>query len=485
MEGLKLDLEIRKAAVIRGESIRFILILTNTGKAPVNLLDNSAENRAFSIHVKNVWGYDAWGDQMSIEVREGEHVDQPRKRPQKPLAPGEKWSVQGDVTSWFGDLEPGDYSVQGHYMHSPQIQAETAVAEIKIGEAAPVYAHSAAMNLPLPMSPRVTAWLHRQGPACQLFVLESSPKHPPVTYANVPLVQLESPAKVMPSSYNIAPAPVQHMIWSSADGNLRALRFRSDLPPETPILIPLPDERLEPFATPYSDPKGNLHALLAAPGGETACLLQWIGKARPVFHPIKAEPPMSGPKCALWYRDESLAFAWAEPEDHLHVSAAVVALGSPSAPITGKRVFAADHPVIDLQLAQAYNEGSGKHDRVLYVLAHDQVNDILHRWKVNLADGSSSEDGRFVVNGMGVLRMFQSVLTDELAPLYLLVQKDGSIVFADSVFSKLHPVKDASFQPIKAAWQPQICVPTSFSRLPERYVRYIDKGKKLAYVKLP
>jgi len=485
MEGLKLDLEVRKTAVIRGESIRFTLTLTNTGRAPVSLLDDSEENRAFSIHVKNVWGFDAWGNQMSIEAREGEHIDQPRTQPQKPLAPGEKWLVQGDITAWIGDLEPGDYSLQGHYMHSQQIKAETPVLEIKVAEAAPVYAGSATRNLPLPLSPRVTAWLHRAGSAYQLFVLESSPKHPPVTYANVPLAQLEIPANVMPSSYNVAPAAVQHMIWSSADGNLRVLRFRSDLPPEAPMVIPLPNEHLEPFATPYSDPKGNLHALLATPGGETACLLQWIGKAKPVFHPVKAEPPMSGSKCALWYRDESLAFAWAEPEDGTHVSAAVVSLASPSGPIAGKRVFTADHPIINLQLAQVYNEGSGKHDRVLYVLAHDQVNDILMRWKVDLANGNVQPDGRFVVDGAGRLKIFQSVLTDDLVPLYLFAQMDGSVVFADAVFSKLQPVKDANYQPIKAASFPQIVVPSSFSRIPGRYVRYIDQGKRFAYVKLP
>jgi hypothetical protein len=485
MEGLKLDLEVRKTATIRGESIRFALVLTNTGRTPANLLDDSSENRAFSIHVKNAWGFDAWGDPMSVEVREGEHIDQPRTRPRKTLAPGEKWIVQGDIIAWIGDLEPGNYSVQGHYMHSPQIRTETAVVEIKVSEAAPVYAGSAVQNLPLPLSPRITAWLHCAGPEYQLFVLESSPKHPPVTYANVPLAPMEIPSHVMPSSYNVAPAAIQHMIWSSADGNLRVLRFRSDLPPEPAAVIPLPDERLEPFATPYSDSKGNLHALLVTPEGETACLLQVIGKTKPVFKPFKAEPPLSGPKCALWCRDESLAFAWVEPEEGIQVSAALVPLAAPPGTITGHRVFAAEHPVIDLQLVQVYDEASGKHDRILYVLAHDQVNDILMRWKIDLADGKAQPDGKFEVDGAGNLKIIQSVMTDDMAPLYLFAKPDGAIVFADSTFSKLHAVKDANYQPVKVASFPQIVVPTSFSRIPGRYVRYIDQGKRISYVKLP
>jgi hypothetical protein len=485
MEGLKLDLEIRKTATIRGESIRFALTLTNAGRTPANLLDDSSENRAFSIHVTNVWGFDAWGDQMSIEVREGEHIDQPRNQPRKPLAPGEKWIVQGDIIAWIGDLEPGDYSVQGHYMNSPQIMTETAVAQIKVSEAVPVYSGSAVQNLPLPLSPRITAWLHRAGSEYQLFALESSPKHPPVTYANVPVAPMEIPSHVTPSSYNVAPAAIQHMIWSSADGNLRVLRFRSDLPPEPAAVIPLPDEHLEPFATPYSDPKGNLHALLVTPEGETACLLQLIGKAKPVFKPVKAEPPLSGPKCALWCRDESLVFAWVEPEEGLHVSAALVPLAAPPGTITGNPVFSAEHPVINLQLVQVYNEGSGKHDRILYALVHDQVNDILMRWKIDLADGKSQPDGEFEVDGIGGLRMIQSVMTDEMVPLYLFAKTDGAIVFADSTFSKLHPVKDANFQPVKVTSFPQLVVPTSFSRIPGRYVRFIDQGKRFAFVKLP
>ena len=483
MEGLKLDLEARKTEVIRGESIRFNLVLTNTGQTPLTLKDNSGVNRSFSIHVTGIWGVDAWGDQMSIHVREGEHVDQPRSQPTKVLAPGDKWAVQGDVISWIGELEPSTYSLQGHYMHSPSARAESSVVEVKVTEAAPVYAGSATQNLPLVLSPRVTAWIHRTGSTYRLFVLESSPNHPPVTYANIPLAEVDVAAGVLPSSYNVAPPTVQHMVWTANDGSLRVLRFRSDLPPEAPISIPLPSEDLEPMATPYTDPKGNLHVLLVNPGGENACLLQHIGKGKPAIHPIKTDPPLTGPRSAIWCRDEVLAFAWADPEG-IEVFAATVPLSSPPQPITGKLLFTADQPVIDFLLAQVYNEAREDYDRVLHVLSHDLVNDIFLRWKINLADGNAEPDGRFVVDGAGNLQIIQSVLTDDGAPLYLFARPDGAIVFADSSFTAFLPVTDASHRPVKANSQPYLVVPTGMSRIPGRFVRFIEQGKRFAYARL-
>ena len=483
MEGLKLDLEVRKPEVVRGESIRFVLNLSNAGPNPVTIKDGTPENRAFSIHVTNLWGFDAWGNQMSVQAREGEHVDQPRKEPRKPLAPGEKWQAAGDIVAWIGDLEPGSYTVRGFYQNAPGDKVESADVEIKVGEAAPVLAQTAVRNLPLSLSPRVTAWLNKSGAGYDLFVLESSPKNPQVTYANIPLAQVAMPPAVFPSSYNTAPPMVQHMAWAEADGNLRVLRFRSDLPPEAPASIPLPDEDLEPMATPYSDERGNLHVLLATPEGDSAALLQVVGKAKPAFYPVKAVPPLAGPRCALWYRDGALAFAWAD-EEATGVFAATVPLNAPPRTIAGNAVFTSEHPVIDLALAQVYNEASENYDRVLFVLAHNQEDDLYYRWKINLADGKAEEDGRFEVTGAGNMRIIQSVFTEENVPLYLFARQDGAIIFADAAFTRLTPVLDENRKPVKASQHPGIVAPTSFSRIRGTFVRYIDQGKRFAYFRI-
>jgi hypothetical protein len=480
-------LDVRKTDVIYGESIRFALSLTNAGQNPVTIKDTSQENRAFSIHVTASWGFNVWGDQMSIEVREGEHIDQPRDEPRKPLMPGEKWIVHGDVISWIGDLEPGTYALRGHYKDSQGIGAESREIEFKVSEAAPIYARTASLNLPLMLSPRVTAWLHKSAAASDLFVLESSPANPAVTYANVPLAQLEIPANVFPSCYNIAPPTVQHMVWNSADGNLRILRFRTNLPPEAPVAIPLPHEDLEPMTTPFSDEKGNLHVLLATPDGNDAALLQVLGKAAPVFHAVKAVPPLAGPRCALWYRDAVLAFAWADMTDMEATTlfAATVPLNAPPRPISGKSIYTAEHPIVDLVLAQRYNESSDAYDRIVYVLCHNMVDDIFYRWKINLADGAVEEDGSFEVTGAGRFRIHQSYLTDDLTPLYLFAQHDGAVFFADSQFTGFVPVKDSFHGPVKITSHPGIIVPTSFSKVRGVCVRYIDQGKRFAYARIP
>jgi hypothetical protein len=483
VEGLKLDLEVRKAEVIRGESIRFTLRLSNEGKTPITIKDISPENRAFSVRVRGPWNFDAWGNQMSISVREGEHVDQPREEPRKPLAPGEKWIVQGDLMTWVGDLEPGTYTIRGHYSDSQPFSAESREVEIKVSEAAPVYAQSATQNLPLALSPRATAWLHKTATASELFVLESSPANPLVTCANVPLAKLQMPARVFGSSYNFAPPLVQHMAWNDSEGNLKVLRFRSDLPPEAPISIPLPNDELEPMATPYSDERGNLHVLLATPDGDAAGLLQVVGKAAPAFHPIQCAPALASPRCALWYRDATLAFAWVDPEA-MTVFAAVVPLIAPPKPLVGKSVFATENPVISLVLAQRYNEGTDGYDRILYVVCHNLEDDIYYRWQVDLAGGEPVEDGRFEVKGAGTMRLIQSSLTDDLMPLYLFARQDGAVFFSNAGFSAYVPVLNESRKPVKVSDHPSIMTPSSFSKIRGVFVRYIDQGRRFAYAKV-
>jgi hypothetical protein len=273
------------------------------------------------------------------------------------------------------------------------------------------------------------------------------------------------------------------MAWNDSESNLKMLRFRSDLPPEAPISIPLPNDELEPMATPFSDERGNLHALLATPDGDVASLLQVAGKAAPTFHPVQCTPALSSPRCALWYRDAVLAFAWLDPEA-MTVYAAVVPLIAPPKPIVGKSVFTAENPVIDLVLAQRYNEGADNYDRVLYVLCHNLEDDIYYRWKVNLAGGEPEEDGRYEVKGAGAMRVIQSSLTDDLMPLYLFARQDGAVFFSNSKFSAYVPVQNESRKPVKVSDHPSIMAPTSFSKIRGVYVRYIDQGRRFAYAKV-
>jgi len=484
MANLTLELEVPKTEVIRGESIRFVLNLVNTGDAPVTTVDATPDNRAFRIRVSGGYGVNASGDQMSIQEREGEHIDEPRETPQSILQPKEKMTVRGDVMAWIGELAPGTYTLQGHHFDLHGNPTDSKAVEIKVAEAAPVYARTAVQNVFLSYSPRSTAWIHESGGGADLFFLQSSPANPAVTYSNLPMARLDTSADVFPSSFNISAPRIQHLLWASPNGNLQVIRFRSDLPPEAPLSLPLPHEDLQPIATPYSDEKGNLHALLATADGSPACLFQLIGKGTPAFHNIQAVPPLEGPRGALWYKDEVLAFAWVEPEGK-DVYAAIVPLDAPPKQIPGKKIFTAGEAIIDLTLAQRFNAATEKFDRLAFVLGHDMVNDILLRWRINLADGQVEEENQFVADGIGNLRILQCVITDELAPLYLFAGPDGSVRFADSNFSAFVPVLNEMRKPVRAADFPGIVIPSRFSSAPGKYVRHIEQGKRLAWVKLP
>ena len=122
---LKLDLRITPTSVRPGEPIPFQLILTNTGKTAVTLLDETPENRAFGIRVSGAHGFAVGGDAMSPLYREGKHVEPPRRPSQKTLAAGERMEAAGDLLKWVGPLEPGNYTVTGSYLDSPPLKAES------------------------------------------------------------------------------------------------------------------------------------------------------------------------------------------------------------------------------------------------------------------------------------------------------------------------------------------------------------------------
>ena len=484
IEGLTLELQVQKPEVIRGESIRFTITLSNTGAKPRELKDESAFNRAFSIHVTGGWGLDGWADSMSILEREGEHVDQPRTEPRKTLAPGEKMVVRGDVIPWIGDLEVGSYKITGHYQDPPAIRLESQPAEVKVAEAAPVWALSARPNLSMAQAAADTLWLHKSAGAHEIYLLQSSPRNPLVNYANIPLLKVDGSSRVLCSSYNSFPPQLQHLVWIVGVGKLHIARFRSDLPPEPPLQIALEREDLAPIETPYSDAKGNLHLLLANMDGDAAGLVQLFGRSSPVFHAIQASPPICEPRRALWCKDDVLALAW-RGEAETEVFASLVQLGSPPRPIAGKKVFEAEHPVVHLDLAQKYVAAQKAWRRTLIVLAREEAHDIFQRWKIDLDDGQAHDDGRFMTEGTGNLRVIQSVQSSESTPLYLLAAPDGAVFYADSSFSRIVPVLDPLRKPVRTGDYPILLAPSSFSTLTDKYVRYIRGGRQFAYFKLP
>lgn len=483
MDGLKLELQVAKPEVVRGESIRFMLTLTNMGNAPVELADESATNRAFSVHVKGVWGFEGRGDQMSLQEREGEHVDEPRVRPRKKLEPGKSLIARGDVIPWIGEIEPGSYSLTGHYLDTLQYRAQSAPVEIKVVEAAPVYARSVGLNAPLAHAARDTAWLHRSAGGFNLFLLRSSPRHPPVAYANFPLAKLPARASVWVSSYNSFPPMTQHAVWTLSDEKLWVVAFRGDIPLEAPFAISLPSEDLEPVATPYSDERGNLHVLLATPDGDAASLLQLLGKQAPVFIPVKLGPPLVSPRSALWCKDEALALAWVGGEEN-EVYGAVARLSEPPRPIVPKKVFASEQPIVGLTLFQRPGPGGDNYERMMLVLSHDEANDIFQRWQIDVESGSAKEEGRFVADGAGNYRLMEAALQDDFIPHYLFAGPNGAVFYSDASFSGFAPVFNQMHKPVKTTDFPSLVSSTKFSKLPGKYVRYIEGGRQFAYAKL-
>jgi hypothetical protein len=483
MASLKLDLSLEKNEFVRGESIRFVVALTNVGGSPVTVATEKPKNRAFAISVKSPWGGEVRGDALTMAEREGEHVDEPRDTPTRLLAQGEKLVARGDVIPWLGELEPGEYTIEGIYEFTPALSTVSAPATFKVVEAAPVYARTARPNFAGQREASETAWLHKTGAGHGLYLMRSSPKSPLVAYSNTPLAQLPFPAEVIPSCHNSVTCPSDHLVWMAEDGSLQVLRHKAGVVSDPILSVPLPSADLEPVGTPYSDGKGNLHLVLAAEGGTPAFLCQVSDRTNASFRPFDSTVPLGSPRSVLWGGDETLTVAWVGADER-EVMAATVSLAALPPRIAGKKLLTASHAVIDLSLAQRSREEAEGYERLLFVLAFDDVKDILYRTRVNLSSSETGEPERFVVDGVGNLVLRDSILDEDLNAQYLFAGADGAVVHADGSFSRLVPVLTASRRPVTVAHCPGLVVTSKFSKLRGAFLRYIEDGRKLACVKL-
>jgi len=480
---LRLDFSAEQTDVVRGESIPFELTLTNIGNEPVTLEDESPSNRAFSIRVIGKGSFSESGDAMSVAMREGERVEPPRRPALRTLAPNGKMVVRGDAMAWVGELEPGSYSIVGTYGASPAFRAASRETAIRVGEAAPVWARTAEQNLFLAHEPRDTAWLHRSAAGFELFLMRSSPRNPQVIYSNRRLASLTAAVEPIPSSYNITPPRLQHVIWTQPDGSLRIIRLPRFAPPEGPFAVLLPGKDLKPVGTPFSDEEGTLHVVLAEPEGRAAGLFQIPERGTPAYHEFALTSPIGSPRSVRWYKDGILMFAWASP-DAREVWALTSQLKPEPRATAPRRIFSADQPIIDLSLTQRYDLAKEKYDRLLIALCRDKMRERLLVKRVDVGAGRVELEQQMDVQGTGALAILHSALRDDLTPVYLLSLPDGSLAVAQPGLSGSSRLLDSAGKPVGREPFPALDIPTRFSRMPGIYLRYIEAGRRFSYAKV-
>ena len=111
MTGLKLQLAMERSEAVRGESVRFVVTLMNTGAAPVTVPAPEPKNHVLLVKAVATDGKEFVGEADHYRHMEGSPPPHVRDKTQLTLGPGQSTQVRGDLLTWIGELPVGIYSV--------------------------------------------------------------------------------------------------------------------------------------------------------------------------------------------------------------------------------------------------------------------------------------------------------------------------------------------------------------------------------------
>ncbi len=485
--GIGLELALAKINAVWGESVPFTLTLTNHSKVDVVLRDESPENRAFSVRVSGPSGFYAEGNTASVRIREGEHLDTPRIVSRRTLQSGEAMTVSGDLISWIGELEPGDYSVTAHYADASRARQASRPVSIHIDSASPVSATT--MRNPLTsQAPVETIWLNRREGRYDAFLQRSSPNYPPVTYSNRRFVRgTAAPVKAVVSVAHSAGQKVRHVVWVSNSGDMTFFNVgrMTGLVPEAIFAgnsVPQPVQ--EVLDLPFTDESGTLFAVLVTPYGSARLLeLQDRPRSRPSLTALPLPSPLDKPRRSLWCRDAVLALSWVDGE-RKQVLAATLALSAAGRKPAVSRLTTAENPVLDICLFQRYREVDSGYDRMAVLLFRDESAHQFVRRTIQMDSGKTEIETRFPAGAALRWALMEAVQAPDSSFRYLFVSTDGSVHFANSDFSLISPLVSNAGMPVRETDCPSIMIASEFSKLPGTYIRYIDADKRFQWLKV-
>jgi hypothetical protein len=479
---LFLDLSLSKTEFVQGESIPFLLSLTNRSSSPIEVAGASPQNRAFSIAVSGPNGFRRTADTASVLAREGEWVDEPRGISGKTLQPGENLVVRADLVSWLGELEPGDYQLVGSYDGMAALRTDSRSVKLQVTAASIAYVR------PLPPDPsfayqlRDSVWMNRVSRGFDLFLLRSSARLPSVIYSNRRVAHLENFAAPVAAGYAGATQAMRHIAWILPPETLMALRVEGNDAPGAPQTIRLPADTLQEIESAFTDSDSTLHLVLGSPDGRSAGLLRVASDGKTTFAPIQQGLPFRPPIRALWCKDRAIVLAWVGA-GKVQAYAATVAPNSSPRFIEGKPIALPPSQVEDVALAERPRDGGESYDRLAIILCREPSTAGLFRRRVNLESGRAEEEKRLAAPA-ALAELLESVLAEDLSPRYLFAGKDGNVYFFDSNLSRAIPVVDRKNKLVSNSAFPALLIASRYSKTPGTYVRFVEDGKRFAYAKV-
>jgi len=487
---LILAIELDRRECIRGESVLFTVTLTNDSNAGLTKFPPfSSELSPVVLFLDGRKGQ-RQANQRSFQEREGTHRHGPSTPPTSiTLAPRQKLQLQGDLLSWFGDMEPGEYTVTARHAYG----AESKPVPLKVLPARAISASAPRYTTQGPASPMPAAWGHKQGDETLLFFQQQSPVLPRNVIHGF---RAETVAEeVHPYAALIANSDVRsgHLVWLQKENRVSLTPVdleNGKSGPRREIKLPFAGELLP---SPLSMPGGALWLPVAQKDRNAASFLEVLpdGKVNAFDLDLGQAKPLGAYVC-FWEHGRQLHFSWAA-EQGREVMLASLALSDPRTGFVKRSLYAPADPVfwldafIDIDApardAPYFEEQIPPGQRTrplvpeppLVVACVTQSASSLNFVHVNTTDGQHKRVAMLPLAGLDAPRCLGGVVTYEFQLVLLMADAQDRLFVASTTSNSVRAISDLVSPPPSAASFPSLVAATRQARSPWVYVRYLEK----------
>lgn len=520
---MQLKLELKRAACVRGESVPFVMRLTNDGAAPVeDVLTFDPDNERTTLIATpegaemppppppNTIATESaapkgqiTGDAFSIDAREGTPEHGTSEETAETLMPGGSMSTDGDILQWLGELKQGKWDLQAS--HRPG-NGETLLSDVVRLEVLPAEATRVASqtsSLRSGSAPVLSAWRHEPGGIVFHQVL--SPTMPRAAYRCTRIAEAAEDATLYPASVVDMGISPMHVLATTGDGLLMTVINEADGSPIGRGVVQGTGPFTIPVGTPLSRSDGRVFVVAGDAKRTKLALLVITPDGQASQHPIDSKGACGCEPNAEWEYESAVRVLWADSRAR-GVSIAEAPLTDPDAGFKSRSMYAAPGPVVALQLHSRPGVNLTEHPPGTPAEQIQAPRPQTNFWCVyedRLNEGKSDEKlmwrsvygpvalpqpavrGTIELTGTDAPRVLCQRLSTDGELMLLITDASGTLRLANMAKGTLIDVTPLAHATVTAANRPELVVSTASGARPWVYLRWIDrKAGRLAWTKL-
>jgi hypothetical protein len=484
-----LGLTVRAAEVVFGESAFFAVELLNTGKLALgDVTTFDPENH--SLRLEAVSGNKrVTGDPYKRFSRELKHLHGPDEPKVAPLRPGEKFTAEGDVIEWIGELEPGDWELRAYYKNGP-FPVASDPSPLKVLPPAMVAGLASRPGARAADAPTAMSVVHQLAGAAgyAVFYQQRAASQPALPLHGLRATVVPDVVEAVPSVLAYPRVPAAHVAWSKAGALSVVTVALGRNAPAAARALPLPF-RAVVAGSPLSCRDGSLFVPVTDETKTRAGVLAVRAGQAPAF--VEAPLDNHGPVGAaawVWEFEDWLHLVWgkARAREFSHTR---LPLADAAGGFTTPAVLPLDEPLLWMDgtvdiapppIGPPKEQPEPPHARAFMVTAAEGRL-LVHTMdlRVRLAETLCSLD----VGKLGAVQVVNSFVTSENHLAMIVQDGHGALHYASSKLKTVRPLEQVVGAPVGPPQQPAVLAGGLTATRPWVYVRYLDKpGGRFRFV---